>query len=250
MHHHIIRQSGVVAVVAVAHTKQALCTLIVNIAGARFVGVQAGVIVPSVPCDFGNAHRGMVDRQTFELAIDVARVEYQRPAMLPGQAIGRLHLGANVDARIVPAAILQHHRLDFPVGLRDVHALIVHRPCYLLMRGIHVDIGVGGAREPGFHRGLGHHETGARHQRVLLVINAHLVVAALRQPALVVGQGKGIMRVGHLRLARGLHVVDGHPLRKAFGIIGGEQLRGRCPVGLAMHHVVGETAIGRREIVE
>ena len=170
--------------------------------------------------------------------------------MLPRQAIGRLHLGANVDACIVPTPILQHHRLDFLVGLRDAHALIVHRPCYLLMRGIHVDIGVGGAREPGFHRGLGHHETGARHQRVLLVINAHLVVAALRQPALVVGQGKGIMRVGHLRLARGLHVVDGHPLRKAFGIIGGEQLRGRCPVGLAMHHVVGETAIGRREIVE
>ena len=165
----------------------------------------------SVPEDAVKPHGGMTEVQHLELVILVATVENQLSAMLPTLPFGIHILRTRCCHCIIPSAVLQYDGLQLSGRIGHSHLTIVYRHRHLLMTVININICVSRHRHGNLHLWVHQHKAGSEDRMAVIIIgkDRQLVVAAHRQPAMLVGNGKTVVRIEMIGVERLFVVVDG-----------------------------------------
>ena len=93
-------------VVAVANIESTVGILIVDVAAARFIGPEIGLIHGAIPVNPFHAHGGVVEAEEFEFAIFVSCRENQVTVVQPLQSVGCGVLWLGIEHGIVPSSVL------------------------------------------------------------------------------------------------------------------------------------------------
>ena len=231
----------VLHVVTVAYVERPIGIHIVQVVAPVLTRKRIGVVGRPVPFHALDAHGGMADVEGFILVILVSGIENQLSVVRPLQPPVVHEVGFHVPARIVFPAVLRHHEAQLLVMVGHRGRSVVHTHGYLLVRAVHVHVGIGRCLKPDPHQRLRNHELHGQHRGVsiILVIHRESVVAAHFQSAPLVRNAEGVVCVLYDGVYR-VEVVLYRVVVEALQVVALEQFLRLCPVVFAVFHGIYE----------
>ena len=144
----------------------------------RCIGIQFGVVVGFRVPHRSYVHAGHIGVGDFETAILVACIKYQLFVIYILKAVSCNMRGLYVCYGIIKTPVLIDHGIDLARRVGNIVFGMVNRKTHLLMRAVHIYIGVAAHRSAKRHTRLNNRETELRHRLLVgfIVNNLNLVV--------------------------------------------------------------------------